>query len=110
MGLDFQLHRASVDVAKGFRQFEKAGHELSKDNVDSGLRHLQKGLGCFSHARDHLASAEGDAYNKAGKEISAGSTELQKSIDAWSAGNADSAKSHYDNAIAKYDQALDLIG
>lgn len=110
MGMEIQLHRASVDVAKGYRQFEKAGNQLSKDNVDSGVRHLQKGLDCFSHARDHLANAEGDAYNKAGKEISEGSTELQKSIEAWGAGNAGSAQSHYDNAIAKYDQALDLIG
>ena len=59
---------------------------------------------------DHLAKAEEDAYNKAGKEIDQGNRELQKTIDELSNGNLDSAQSHYDKALAKYDDALDLIG
>ena len=110
MGIDYQIHRASVDTSKGFRQFQKADKELYKDNVDSAVSHLKKGLNYFATAVDHLAKAEEDAYNKAGKEIDQGNQELRKSIDEYASGNLDSAQSHYDKALAKYDDALDLIG
>ncbi len=110
MGIDYQVHRASVDTSKGFRQFQKADNELYKDNVDSAVRHLNKGLNYFQTAVDHLAKAEEDAYSKAGKEIDQGNSDLQKSIDELGNGNVDSAQAHYDRALAKYDDALDLIG
>jgi tetratricopeptide (TPR) repeat protein len=110
MGIDYQAHRASVDTSKGFRQFQKADNALSNGNVDSAVTHLNKGYNYFATAVDHLAKAEEDAYNKAGKEIDQGNNDLQKSIDAYSNGNLDSAQAHYDKALAKYDDALDLMG
>ena len=109
MGIDFQLHRASVDIAKGFRQFQKADSELSNDNIDSAVRHLNKGLDCFATAQEHVDKAEDDAYNKAGKEIDEGNKELQKSIASYTEGNADRAISQYASAMDSYDRALELI-
>ncbi|MBT8440200.1 MAG: hypothetical protein KJO91_10775 [Gammaproteobacteria bacterium] len=109
MGIDFQLHRASVDIAKGFRQFQKADSALSNDNIDSAVKHLNKGLDCFATAQEHVVKAEDDAYNKAGEEIDKGNKELQKSIDAYADGNADRAISQYESAMDSYDKALDLI-
>lgn len=109
MGIDFQLHRASVDIAKGFRQFQKADSALSKDNIDSAVRHLNKGLDCFATAQEHVEKAEDDAYTKAGEEIDKGNKELQKSIDAYVDGNADRAISQYESAMDSYDKALELI-
>ena len=110
MGIDFQLHRASVDIAKGFRQFQKADTARYKDNVDSEVSHLSKGLNCFASAHDHLIKAEDDAYNKAGNEIDKGNKELQESIDDYANGHADRGASHYAKAMDSYDSALDLIG
>jgi len=109
MGVEYQMHRASVDTAKGFRQFQKADNELSKDNVDSAVTHLSKGLDCFSAAMDHIAKAEDDAYSKAGSEIDQANKEMRKSIDDYANGELDSAQRHYTNALGKYDEALDLI-
>jgi tetratricopeptide (TPR) repeat protein len=110
MGIDYQVHRASVDTSKGLRQFQKAEKALAKGNVDSAVAHLNKGHNYFATALDHLAKAEEDAYKKAGKEIDQGNTDLQKSIDEFANGNLDSAQAHYDKALAKYDDALDLLG
>lgn len=110
MGIDYQIHRASVDTSKGFRQFQKADNAWTDGNLDSASRHLNKGYNYFATAVDHLAKAEDDAYNKAGKEIDQGNNELQKSIDELANGNVDSAQSHYNKALAKYDDALDLMG
>jgi tetratricopeptide (TPR) repeat protein len=109
MGIDFQLHRASVDIAKGFRQFQKADSALSKDNIDSTVRHLNKGLEYFARAQDHVEKAEDEAYSKAGAEIDKGNKELKKSIDAYADGNTDRALSQYENAMDNYDKALELI-
>ncbi len=109
MGVEYQMHRASVDTAKGFRQFQKADNELSKDNFDSAVIHLNKGLDCFSTAIDHIAKAEDDAYSKAGSEIDQGNNEMRKSIDDYANGDLDSGQRHYAKALDKYDEALDLI-
>jgi tetratricopeptide (TPR) repeat protein len=109
MGMNFQVHRAAVNAAKGIRQFQKADQALTNDNVDSAVNHLNKGLDDFASALDHLANAEDDAYAKAGGEIDKGNQELRKTIDALGAGNVDSAQSHYDKALEKYDEALDLL-
>ena len=110
MGIDFQLHRASVDTSRGFRQFQKADKALYDDKVDSAVRHLNKGLDYFDSALGHLAKAEDDAYKKAGSEIDKGNKELKKSIDEYGNGKTDSAASHYAKALDDYDAALDLIG
>ena len=110
MGIEFQMHRASVNLAKGFREFQKADSALSSDNVDRAVKHFNKGLDRFSTALDHIAKAEDDAYSKAGKEIDNGNQELRKGIDAYAGGNVDSAEKHYEKALGSYDAALDLIG
>jgi tetratricopeptide (TPR) repeat protein len=109
MGIDYQIHRAAANAAKGVRQFQKADKALTNDKVDSAVNHLNKGLKDFALALDHLANAEDDAYTKAGNEIDKGNQQLSKSIDEFSAGNLESAQSHYDKALEKYDQALDLL-
>ena len=109
MGIDYQMHRASVNIAKGFRQFQKADNMLAKGNVDSAVKHFDKGLKCCVTAEDHFLKAEDDAYSKAGKEIDKGNKELKKSIDEYAQGNIDSAGRHYASAMNKYDEALDLI-
>ena len=110
MGIDFQLHRASVDMSKGFRQFQKADNEFYKDNMDSAVRHLDKGLDRFASALNHLANAEDDAYSKAGSEIDKGNNQMRKALDEYADGNVDSANKHYGKAVEYYDDALDLIG
>ena len=110
MGIDFQLHRASVDTSRGFRQFQKADKALYNDKVDSAVSHLNKGLNYFDSALGHLSKAEDDACRKAGSEIDKGNQELKKSIDEYSNGNTDSAAKHYAKALDQYDAALDLIG
>lgn len=110
MGVEFQMHRASVDISKGFREFQKADSELYNDKVDAAVRHLNKGLNFFTSALDHAAKADDDAYNKAGNEIDKGNKELQEAITAYADGHADSAANHYQKALGSYDAALDLIG
>lgn len=110
MGLDYQLHRVSVDIAKGYQQIQKAGAAFSKGKADSGVSHLNKALNDFDAAMEHAAKAEDDAYNKAGKEIDKGNSELKKSVDEYGNGHDERAVSHYESAIESYDRALDLIG
>jgi hypothetical protein len=109
MGIDYQLHRVSVDAAKGYRQFQKADSKLAKGDIDSAVSHLKKGLNLFATAGDHALKAEDDAYNKAGNEIDKGNKQMQKSIDEYDNGNADSAANHYADALNDYDNAMDLI-
>ena len=110
MGIDFQLHRASVDISKGVRQFQKADKELYNDNIDSATKHYDKGLDKFASAMNHLANAEDDAYNKAGSEIDKGNNEMRKAIGEYNSGNLDRAQEHYNSALNQYDEALDLLG
>ncbi len=109
MGLDFQLHRMSVDIAKGYRQIQKADADFNKGKADSAVSHLNKALNEFDAAMQHAAKAEDDTYNKAGKEIDKGNAELQKSVKAYGDGHADKAASYYESAVENYDRALDLI-
>ena len=109
MGIDFQVHRAAVDAAKGYRQFQKADNLLDKEKFDAAARHLNKGLEEFSAAFDHLVKAEEDAYAEAGQEIDKGNKELRKAIDDYADGKFDRAQSHYGKALDSYDLALDML-
>ena len=109
IALDYNLHRVSVDIAKGFRQFQKSDAAFDDDNFDRSVKYLNKGLDCFATAGDHIAKAEDDAYNEAGDEIAKGNKELQKSIDAYADDNVDRAQNDYASALNYYDKALDLI-
>ena len=108
--IDYNVHRASVDIAKGFREFQKADTAFNKDHLERTANDLRKGLNYFVTAAEHIASAEGDAYNQAGDEIDKGNKDLKKCIDACSNGDVDRAQSDYDSAMTNYDKALDLIG
>ena len=110
MGIEFQKHLVSVDIARGFRQFQKADSALSNGNVDSSVKHLNKGLDRFAAAEGHVLNAVDDAYSKAGTEIGKGNQELRACIDDYGNGKTDRAKDHYDSALVSYDNALDLIG
>ena len=110
MGVDYQLHRTSVNIAKGYRQIQKAATAFSKDNADSAVRHLNKALDDFGAAMEHAAKAEDEAAAKAGSELDKANTELQKSIKAYADGHPDLGQSHYESAVESYDKALDLIG
>ena len=110
MGIDFQLHRASVNLAKGLRQFQKADAAVYKDDIDRSVKYLNKGLDYFATAEDHMGKAEDDAYSKAGGEIDKGNKDLRKCIDAYAKGHVDSAQKDYESAMDNYDKALDLIG
>jgi hypothetical protein len=104
------MWRASVNVAKGYRQFQKADKAMSNDKLDSALSHLKKGLEFFGTAVDHAAKAEDDAFTKAGSQVAKANANMQKSLDAYAAGNLDSAANLYSKALDEYDAALDLIG
>lgn len=110
MGLDYQLHRVSVDVAKGFQQLQKASTSLAKDNVATAVHHLNKALNKFDAAAEHAGKAADAAYTKAGSEIDKGKAELSNAINAYEAGDLAKAESHYESAVAAFDDALDLIG
>ncbi|GAB3103465.1 hypothetical protein G8770_19745 [Aestuariicella hydrocarbonica] len=109
MGINFQLHRASVNAAKGIREFQRADNALAKGNDDTAVKHLNKGLEKFSTALDHLVKAEADTYAKAAKDFDQGNEQLEKAIEAWADGKDSVAVSHYENALMKYDEALDLL-
>lgn len=109
MGMNFQAYRAWANTSKGIRQCQKADTALGKGNADSAMKHFDKALGYFATAVDHLANAEDDANAKAGKLFDDGNQELQKAIDKYADGDADSAEKHYEKALDKYDDALDLV-
>lgn len=107
--MDYQLHRASVDLAKASRQAQMADNAFYKGNDEAAVRHLSRGLDLYQAALDHLSKAESDAYQGAGEEIDKGNNQLQMSLDAYSNGNTESAEKHYDKALNHYDKALDLL-
>ena len=109
MGEAFQVYRAAANVAKGIRQFQKADKEIYKDNVDSAVRHFDKGLGFLASALDHLVNAADDAYDIASKELTKGNDEIQKCIDAFNSDNPDGAAKHYEKALEHYDAVLDEL-
>lgn len=109
MGTNFQVYRAAANAAKGIRQFQKADEAIAKDKADSAVRHLNKGLDKFASSLDHLEKAEDDAFAKAAKEIDQGNEQLKKAIEAFADGNDDRAASHYEKALDKYDDALDIL-
>ena len=109
MGENYQVYRAAANAAKGIRQFQKADKEIDRDNPDSAVRHFDKGLNFFVTALEHVEKAADDAFDSAGADISKGNDELQKCIDAYGNGNADSAAKHYDKALKHYDDALDTL-
>ena len=109
MGMNYQLDRAWVNAAKGVRQCQKADKVFAKGKVDSATDHYAKALNYFGTAVDHLAKAEDDAEIKAGKLVDDGNQQLQTAIDRWTDGDDSSARRHYEKALDKYDEALDLI-
>lgn len=109
MGMNFQVYRAAVNAAKGIRQFQKADEAIAREKVDSAVRHLNKGLDDFASSLDHLEKAENDAFAQAAKEIDQGNEQLKKAIEAYADGNDDRAASHYEKALDRYDDALDIL-
>lgn len=112
MGLqvDYEVHRTSVDIAKGYRQIQKAATAMSKGKADSVAKHLDSAVSDFDSAISHAAKATDDVCKKAGTELNKGNTDLQKSIQAYRDGNADEAQGYYDSAVSNYDKALDMLG
>lgn len=106
---NYEIHRASTNMAKAFRQFQKADKAYYNGDNDACVNHLSKGLDHFEKALGHLEQAEEDTYKQAGNLIDKGDAELGKSIDEYESGNDESAQKHYANAMDYYDQALDLI-
>ena len=110
IAIDYNLHRATVDIAKGFRNLQKADTAFNKDNIARSANDLSICLDYFATAADHIAKAEDDAYNEAGDKINDGNKELKKCIDACANGDVDKAQRDYDSAMNQYDKALDIIG
>ena len=109
MGVDYQVNKASWDVSRGLRQFQKAEKDLGKGYTNDAGDHLKKGLKLLGDALGHMEKAAEDAYNKASGEFSKGNSEMQKSIDEYASGNDSSASRHYSDAMDHYDKALDII-
>ena len=103
------LH-CSVNIAKGYRQINKAASALSSGNLDGVSRHLNSALNNFGSAVDHAAKAADDVCTQAGNEIGKCNAQLEKCIKAYADGSTDEAQTHYDGAVKNYDKALDLIG
>lgn len=109
MGMGYQLDRAWVNAAKGIRQLQKADKAMQKDHMDSADDHFNKALHFFAIGVEHLEKAEDDADIKAGKYMSEGDDQLRKAVRLYAEGDVDAAEMHYEKALDKYDEALDLI-
>jgi len=109
MGINYQLDRAWANTSKAVRQCQKADKLLADGNADSAASHFEKALNYFSVAAEHLSKADDDASVKAGKLLDAGNAQLQKAIEQYVEGDTDSAESHYEKALDKYDEVFDLI-
>ena len=109
MGMNYQLDRAWANTAKGVRQCQKADAVLKDGKIDSAEKHFKKGLSYFATAVEHLANAADDADVKAGNLLDDGNQQLQQAMDKWVDGDANGAEKHYEKALGKYDEALDLI-
>jgi len=109
MGMTYQADRAWANTSKGIRQCQKADKALVNGKVDSASRHFSEALNYFATAVDHLAKAAEDADVKAGKLLDDGNQQLQKALDRLADGDTASAGAHYEKALDKYDEALDLI-
>ena len=109
MGMNFQIDRAWANAAKGIRQCQKADKLLLAGEVDSAANHFNKALGYMATAVDHLAKAGEDAEIKAGNLLDAGAKQLDKAAACWTEGDLDGAGAHYDKALGKFDEALELI-
>jgi tetratricopeptide (TPR) repeat protein len=109
LGVNYQLDRAWANAAKAVRQCQKADKLLLAGKADSAANHFNKALGCMATAVDHLAKAGEDADIKAGNLLDAGMQQLDKAVARWAEGDVDGAVAHYDKALGKFDEALDLI-
>ena len=107
--MDYELHRASVDMAKAYRQAQMADNAFYNGNDEAAVKHLSRGLDLYQAALEHLSKAEDNAYQAAGDEIDKGNNQMQKSLDEYDSGNTESAEEHYDKALKHYDKALDLL-
>lgn len=107
--MDYQLDRAWANTAKGIRQCQKADTALLNGDYDTAGRHFDKALSHFETAVEHLAKAEDAANVRIGNLLDDGNQQLQKAIDQYAEGDIDSAEGHYEKALEKYDEALDLI-
>jgi len=110
MKIEFELYRASVHLAKGYRQIQKASDAIVNNDPQIGARHLDRALTEFGEASESIAEAKDNAYDKAGHEIDKGNIELEKSIDEYCNGNDNSATRHLNSAVKNFDNALDLVG
>ena len=110
MGEKFQVYLADVDMARAFRQFQKADNAFNKDNDDAAERHLENGLELLDKVVGHLTKAVEFDYEEAANEIDKGNKEMQKCLDSYNDGNDDRAVDQYETALEHYDKALDLIG
>lgn len=106
---DYQVHRASVNMSKAFRQFQKADNSMVNNDQNAAVNHLSNGLDLFDKAMEHLSKAEDLVYQQAGEEIDKGNDQLQKSIDAYNGGDYDAANDHYSKALQHYDKALEIL-
>lgn len=109
MGINFQLHRGSAHLARGFREIQKASGSLADGNHKHCSQQFNNALEQFNEASNNFANAEEDAYAKAGKEIDKGNNELNQCVTAVANGKYDSATEHMDKALESYDDALALV-
>jgi hypothetical protein len=110
MGTDYQKHRVSIDISKGFRQLQKADSEILKGEINRASSHYVNGLNYFVSAEDHASRVVDADYNKAAEEINLGNKELETTIAKYNDGNVNNtARDHYAKALDHYDASLDLI-
>lgn len=110
MGTDYQKHRVSTDISKGFRQLQKADADIYKGETNRASSHYVNGLNYFVSAEDHASRVVDANYKKAVEEINLGNKELEAAIAKYDDGNVNNtARDHYSKALDHYDIALDLI-